>query len=70
MNHIKSRWMLYSLYALLFAFVLLGIVLHSYPLLIALVVIGIALAVLADKLENEPSEPFKRYNEQHHRLHQ
>ncbi|MCL6626174.1 hypothetical protein [Alicyclobacillus shizuokensis] len=65
----KSQWVRYSLYALLFLFVILGVSLHSYPLLIALIVVGIALAVLADKMENAPSDPYKRFNDQHHRLH-
>jgi hypothetical protein len=61
-------WLRYTLFALLFVFVILGLVLHSYPLLLILVIAGIVLAVIADKLENASSEPFKHHNQQHHRL--
>ncbi|WP_067931622.1 hypothetical protein [Alicyclobacillus kakegawensis] len=64
----KGQWVRYSLYALLFLFVILGVSLHSYPLLMALLVVGIAMAVLADKMENSPSDPYKRFNDKHHRL--
>lgn len=59
----------YWLFAALFALVLVGLMIRSYPLLIALVIMAIILGVIGDKLESAPTEKFKQYNAQHHRLH-
>lgn len=60
----------YWLFAALFALVLIGLALQSYPLLVALVIIAIALGIVADKMESKPTEQFRDYNGKHHRLHQ
>ena len=59
----------YILFGLLFALVVVGLILHSYPLLIVLVIAGLMLGVLGDKIENAPTEPYKQYNALHQRDH-
>lgn len=56
----------YSLFGLLFLLVILGLILHSYTLLVIMVIAGIVLALVGDKLEIRPTEPFKKYNEDHY----
>ncbi len=56
----------YTLYGLTFLLIILGLALHSYPLLIILAIAGIILALFGDKLEIKPTEPFKKYNEDHY----
>lgn len=65
----KTLAIRYILFGLLFALVIVGLIAHSYPLLIALVVAAIVLGVVGDKIENLPTEPFRKYNEKHHRHH-
>jgi hypothetical protein len=62
----KTRKLRYILFSAVFALVLLGLVAQSYPLLVVLAMVAIAIGVIADKLENQPTEPFKKYNELHH----
>ncbi|GMA49206.1 hypothetical protein GCM10025857_05630 [Alicyclobacillus contaminans] len=63
-----TRKLRYILFSLMFALVLVGLVAHSYPLLIVLAIVAIALGVVGDRMENHPTEPFKRYNELHHHV--
>jgi hypothetical protein len=65
----KTRKLRYILFSAVFALVLLGLVAQSYPLLVVLAMVAIAIGVIADKLENQPTEPFKKYNELHHHGH-
>jgi hypothetical protein len=65
----SARGMRYVLFGLIFAFVLIGLILHSYPLLVVMVITAIILAVFADKWENAPSEPYKHHNALHHKAH-
>lgn len=62
----NTRTIRYILFGLLFALVILGLILHSYPLLAILAVAAIILGVIGDRIENAPSEPYKNYNELHH----
>lgn len=64
-----TRKLRYTIFALLFALVLLGLILHSYPLLAVLVIVAIALGIVGDRIENRPTEPYKQYNVQHHHYH-
>lgn len=59
----------YLLFGLLFALVIVGLVSHTYLLLVGCVVAAIILGVVGDKVENAPTEPFRKYNELHHRHH-
>jgi hypothetical protein len=63
----NTRTLRYTLFGLLFALVVLGLILHSYALLIGLVIAGIVLGIVGDRIENAPTEPFKQLNELHHR---
>jgi hypothetical protein len=65
----KTRKLRYILFSAVFALILLGLVIQSYPLLVVLAIVAIAIGVIADKLENQPTEPFKKYNELHHHGH-
>ncbi|SFU58408.1 hypothetical protein [Alicyclobacillus macrosporangiidus] len=65
----RTRNVRYLLFTLAFALVLVGLLTHSYTLLAILAIVSIALAVIGDKIENEPSEPFKHLNENHHHFH-
>ena len=63
----RTRKLRYTLFGLLFALVLLGMVLHSYPLLIVLVIAAIILGIIGDKIENGPTDAYRKYNALHHR---
>jgi len=63
----RTRRIRYTLFALLFALVLVGLVLRSYPLLVVLVIVAIAFGIVGDKVENKPTEPYKKYNALHHK---
>lgn len=65
----KTRAIRYLLFGLLFALVIVGLVSHSYPLLVGCVIAAIILGVVGDKIESVPTEPFRKYNELHHRHH-
>jgi hypothetical protein len=65
----KTRKLRYFLFSAVFALVLIGLIAQSYPLLVGLAIVAIAMGVIADKLENQPTEPFKKYNELHHHGH-
>lgn len=56
----------YILFSSLFLLVLIGVIVHSYTALVILAIAGIVLAIVADRMENSPSEPYKEYNEYHH----
>ncbi|WP_198853414.1 hypothetical protein [Alicyclobacillus sp. SO9] len=56
----------YILFSSLFLLVLVGVIVHSYTALIILAIVGIVLAVVGDRGENSPSEPYKEYNKYHH----
>jgi hypothetical protein len=62
----RTRMLRYVLFGSLFFLVLIGLVSRSYPLLAGLAVLSIVLGVIAEKLENQPTEPFKKYNALHH----
>lgn len=65
----KTLAIRYLLFGLLFALVIVGLVSHVYPLLVGCIVAAIILGVIGDKIENAPTEPFRKYNELHHRHH-
>jgi hypothetical protein len=56
----------YILFSSLFILVLAGVIIHSYTALVILAIVGIVLAIVGDRMENNPSEPYKEYNEYHH----
>lgn len=56
----------FVLYAALFALVLIGFVSESYVVLVILALVGIVVAIIADRLENANSEPYKSNNRLHH----
>ncbi|MBX6352151.1 MAG: hypothetical protein IRZ10_02355 [Thermoflavifilum sp.] len=62
----KTLGIRYVLFGLLFLLCIVGLCLKSYPLLGVLVILAIVLGVIGDKIENAPTEPFKRFNELHH----
>jgi hypothetical protein len=62
----KTLGIRYFLFSLLFALCIVGLCLRSYPLLAVLVVLAILLGVVGDKIENRPTEPFKKFNALHH----
>jgi hypothetical protein len=62
----KTRSLRYVLFGLLFGLVVVGLVSRSYLLLAGLAVVSIGLGVIAEKLENQPTEAFKKYNALHH----
>lgn len=67
MNHtLRVR---YILFGLLFLLVTVGLVLRSYTMLAILAIVGIILAVVGDRIENKPTEPYQQYNVKHHRGH-
>ena len=57
----------YVLFGLLFVLVAIGLVAKSYVMLAVLAVAGIILAVIGDRIENRPTDPYREYNELHHR---
>lgn len=57
----------YILFGLLFVLVAIGLAIKSYVLLVILAVAGIVLAVIGDRIENRPTDPYREYNEMHHR---
>ncbi|MCL6515345.1 hypothetical protein [Alicyclobacillus sp.] len=65
----RTRNVRYLLFTLAFLLVLVGLLLHSYTLLAILAIVAIALAIIGDRIENQPSEPYKHLNEHHHHLH-
>jgi CDP-diglyceride synthetase len=62
----RTRTLRYLLFGLLFALVVIGLILRSYPLLACLAVVAIILGVIGDRIENAPTEPYKQNNEIHH----
>lgn len=62
----RTRTLRYLLFGLLFALVVIGLILRSYPLLAGLAVVAIILGVIGDRIENAPTEPYKQNNEIHH----
>lgn len=65
----SNRSLRYALFAFIFALVIVGLVIHSYPLLVTMIVLAIVVGVIADKIDNAPTEPFKHHNELHHHKH-
>lgn len=63
----KTRTLRYTLFLLLFALVLVGLLLKSYPILVLLVIVAIGLGIFGDKVENKPTQPFEKYNAIHHK---
>jgi hypothetical protein len=65
----KTRKLRYILFGALFAFVLVGLVLHSYLLLVVLVIAAIVLGIIGDRIENRPTDKFRKYNAIHEHKH-
>ncbi|MCY0897158.1 MAG: hypothetical protein OWS03_12885 [Alicyclobacillaceae bacterium] len=61
----RTRSLRYTLFICMFAVVLAGLFSHSYLLLAAAVVLAIVLGVVADVVENRPTNPFRKYNALH-----
>ncbi|QSO49443.1 hypothetical protein [Alicyclobacillus mengziensis] len=57
----------YVLFGMLFVLVAIGLAAKSYVMLAVLAVAGIVLAVIGDRIENRPTDPYRQYNELHHR---
>ena len=65
----KTRKIRYFLFCTLFALVLVGLVLHSYTLLVVLVIAAIALGIVGDRIENGPTDQYRKYNAIHEHKH-
>jgi hypothetical protein len=65
----KTRKLRYTLFGALFALVLVGLILHSYALLVVCVVAAIVLGIIGDRIENGPTDQFRKYNAIHERKH-
>jgi hypothetical protein len=65
----KTRKVRYSIFSALFAFVLVGLALHSYPLLVAMVLAAIVLGIIGDRIENGPTDKYRKYNALHEHKH-
>lgn len=63
----KTKPVRYALLILMFALALVGIITHSTILLAVLMIVGIALGVTSEVIENRPTEPYKEYNHMHNR---
>jgi hypothetical protein len=53
----------------MFAFVLIGIIVHAFVLLAIFMICGIILGVIGDAIENKPTKPYEAYNHLHDRHH-
>lgn len=65
----KTRTLRYTLFGTLFALVLIGLILHSYSLLVVCVVTAIILGIIGDRIENGPTDPYRKYNAIHEHKH-
>jgi hypothetical protein len=65
----KTRRLRYTLFGALFALVLAGLILHSYSLLVVCVITAIVLGIIGDRIENKPTNQFRKYNAIHEHKH-
>ncbi|KUO95535.1 hypothetical protein [Ferroacidibacillus organovorans] len=61
-----SRKTRYIFYSLVFLFALVGFILHQTLVTMIMLIVGIALGVWTDRMDNLRDEPFKKYNVKHH----
>ncbi|MCL6593288.1 MAG: hypothetical protein K6T31_04880 [Alicyclobacillus sp.] len=63
----QKRTLLYTVFALAVALVIVALLCRSYTLLGVLPLVALVLAVIGEKWESAPTEPFKSVNQIHHR---
>ncbi|KYP79391.1 hypothetical protein [Ferroacidibacillus organovorans] len=61
-----SRKTRYVFYSLIFVFAVIGLALHQPFVTLFMLLVGIALGMLTDRIDNLRDEPFKKYNVKHH----
>lgn len=63
----NTRSLRYLLFACMFALVIVGIIMHSYVLLVALTICGLIIGIVGDFIENRPTNRYRTYNTMHDR---
>lgn len=64
-----SRRTRYTLFGLIFVLGLVGLISETTVIIMATVLMGILVGVIADRFDNLRDEPFKPYNVKHGHLH-